>query len=57
MGQSGIGRRESSWSTDDGYRPIAAGSYDLHWGDAGGVLTVHGDIDPVWPEVHEVHCR
>ena len=56
VGASGIGRRLSSWTADDGYRPIASGTYTLRWA-TGGVLTVSGRSgDPVWPALHEGPC-
>lgn len=58
VGISGIGWRASSWTADDGYRPIAAGSYELRWSQDGGSLMVHGRAtDPVWPALHVVRCR
>ncbi|MEU9125261.1 hypothetical protein AB0C96_36420 [Streptomyces sp. NPDC048506] len=57
VGASGIGWRTSSWTADDGGRPIATGSYTLHWGLGGGVLTVSGSAgNPVWPSLHDVDC-
>lgn len=54
----GLGWRASQWTTDDGYRPVAVGSYDLKWGGDGGVFTVSGsNVDPVLPSLHEVSCR
>ncbi|MGW4498490.1 hypothetical protein ACWENR_07720 [Micromonospora sp. NPDC004336] len=57
VGRVGIGRRVGSWTADDGYRPIAEGTYELTWGADGGMLTVSGrSSDPVWPALHEVGC-
>lgn len=48
----------STWIADDGTRPIAAGQYELHWGERAGVLEVHGrEGDPVMPSLHGVDCR
>jgi hypothetical protein len=48
----------SSNTTDDRYRPVAVGSYDLKWDGDEGVHTVSGsNVDPVWPSLHEVSCR
>jgi len=58
VGPSGLGRRTSSWSSDDGYRPIASSTYELRWGAENGNLSVNGsDVDPVWPALHEIDCR
>jgi hypothetical protein len=57
VGFAGLGREVSSWTADDGGQPIAAGSYELHWDETGGVLSVYGDGgSPVWPNQHEVPC-
>ncbi|MFH8410098.1 hypothetical protein ACH4FX_35765 [Streptomyces sp. NPDC018019] len=57
VGGSGIGRRESSWTADDGLRPIAEGLYRLRWGVGGGSLVVSGRVtDPVRPALHGVAC-
>lgn len=56
VGPSGIGSRVSSWTTDDGYEPIAGGSYSLRWGSGSGSLALMGGMDPVWPSGHEVRC-
>lgn len=56
VGFAGLGREVSSWTADDGGRPIASGSYELQWDDEGAVLSVSGDGDPVWPHQHEVPC-
>jgi hypothetical protein len=52
----GIGSRTSSWTTDDGYEPVARGSYTLSWDGSDGVLNLFGGIDPVWPDVHAIPC-
>ncbi|MFE9472562.1 hypothetical protein ACFY7F_22610 [Streptomyces griseofuscus] len=37
-----------SWTVDDGYRPVAGGTYTLDWGPGGGLLQVRGTgTDPV----------
>ncbi|SEE29529.1 hypothetical protein SAMN04489740_1066 [Arthrobacter alpinus] len=41
VGTAGIGQLAGAWSTDDGYRPIEAGSYTLDWDSNVGELTVH----------------
>ena len=56
VGLSGIGTRVSSWTTDDGYEPIADGSYQMHWDSDSGSLALLGGRDPVWPAVHGVEC-
>ncbi|SCL64287.1 hypothetical protein GA0070606_3942 [Micromonospora citrea] len=57
VGRVGIGRRVGSWTADDGYRPIAAGTYELTWGADSGVLNVSGRSgDPVWPALHKIGC-
>ncbi len=54
----GIGWRVSDWTADDGYRPIAAGSYTFWWRGEAGSLVIRGSAtDPVWPAIHEVSCR
>ncbi|MET8075824.1 hypothetical protein [Streptomyces sp. NPDC005303] len=46
-----------SWFADDGYRPVAEGSYELTWGRGEGVLVVHGSSgNPVYPAIHSVDC-
>ncbi|MBT2585004.1 hypothetical protein [Arthrobacter sp. ISL-95] len=52
----GIGLHKSSWTTDDGYEPVAHGSYTLDWDGNEGVLDLIGGIDPVWPTVHAISC-
>ena len=56
VGPSGIGTRVSSWTTDDGYEPIAEGSYQMHWDSDSGSLSLMGGRDPVWPSAHGVNC-
>lgn len=54
----GIGWRMSDWTADDGYRPIAAGSYTFQWGADSGILAIGGSAtDPVWPGIHKVSCQ
>ncbi|MBQ0848125.1 hypothetical protein J8N05_07855 [Streptomyces sp. BH-SS-21] len=37
-----------SWTVDDGYRPVASGTYTLVWGRDGGLLRISGtSTDPV----------
>ncbi|WP_221352262.1 hypothetical protein [Streptomyces beigongshangae] len=37
-----------SWAVDDGYRPVAAGTYELDWGRDGGDLEINGtSTDPI----------
>ncbi|WP_327189674.1 hypothetical protein [Streptomyces xinghaiensis] len=49
VGVTGLALGESgSWVVDDGYRPFAAGTYELNWGRDGGLLRVSGTgTDPV----------
>lgn len=57
VGASGIGWTRSSWTADDGYEPVASGTYELHWSADGGTLTVNGTTtNPVWPSLHELDC-
>ena len=52
-----VARRVSRYSTDDGYRPVEAGSFTLTWAGERGHLEVLGSgVDPVWPRNHEVDC-
>ncbi|GAA2498278.1 hypothetical protein [Terrabacter carboxydivorans] len=52
-----VARRVSRYSTDDGYRPVEAGSSALTWTGERGHLEVLGSgADPVWPRNHEVDC-
>ncbi|MGO4601625.1 hypothetical protein [Terrabacter sp. 2YAF2] len=52
-----VARRVSRYSTDDGYRPVAAGSFTLTWAGERGHLEVSGSgVDPVWPRSHDVAC-
>ena len=58
VGFGGIGRAVSSWTADDGYNPVASGSYDFTWTSEGALLRVHGgSFSPVWPAQHEFDCR
>ncbi|WP_104089882.1 hypothetical protein [Arthrobacter sp. GMC3] len=58
VGFGGIGMPVSSWTADDGYRPIESGSYDFKWTSDGALLSVYGSgVDPVWPELHDFDCR
>ncbi len=53
----GVGQRTGTWVTDDGYRPVRAGTYDLALGPHGGTLTVRGAAsDPVTPSSHPIDC-
>ena len=37
-----------SWTVDDGYRPVGAGTYELDWGRDRGLLRISGtSTDPV----------
>ncbi|MEU9172192.1 hypothetical protein AB0D34_31125 [Streptomyces sp. NPDC048420] len=46
-----------SWFADDGYRPVAEGSYELRWGRSDGSLLVGGTSgNPVYPSLHTVDC-
>lgn len=49
VGRTGLALGESgSWTVDDGYRPIDAGTYELSWGREGGHLRISGtSTDPV----------
>jgi len=49
VGRSGLAvGRSGSWTVDDGYRPIAAGTYELDWVRDGGLLRISGtSTDPV----------
>ncbi|MFI2361282.1 hypothetical protein [Promicromonospora sp. NPDC019610] len=54
----GVGERVGTWTADDGYRPVGAGTYDLALGPDGGTLTVRGTpSDPVMPAAHAIDCR
>ncbi|GAA3679577.1 hypothetical protein GCM10023081_17190 [Arthrobacter ginkgonis] len=53
----GLGRAVSSWAADDGYEPVASGSYDFEWTDEGALLSLYGGADPVWPGSHSFDCR
>ncbi|MCX4811146.1 hypothetical protein OG601_10985 [Streptomyces sp. NBC_01239] len=49
VGRTGLALGEAgSWVVDDGYRPVAAGTYKLDWERDGGLLVVSGSgTDPV----------
>ncbi|MEU7378608.1 MULTISPECIES: hypothetical protein [unclassified Streptomyces] len=49
VGRTGLALGESgSWTVDDGYRPVDAGTYELVWGRDGGLLRISGtSTDPV----------
>ncbi|UXX93439.1 hypothetical protein N7U49_17205 [Streptomyces sp. AD2-2] len=49
VGRTGLALGEAgSWVVDDGYRPVAAGTYKLEWERDGGLLVVSGSgTDPV----------
>ena len=52
-----VARRVSRYTTDDAYRPVAAGSYSLTWTGDHGHLEVSGTgFDPVWPGGHDIDC-
>jgi hypothetical protein len=58
VGPTGIAWRPSgSWEADDGYRPIAAGTYELRWSRYGGTLLVSGtEVDPVVDGLQSIDC-
>ncbi|MER6206853.1 hypothetical protein [Streptomyces sp. NPDC001642] len=49
VGRTGLALGEAgSWVVDDGYRPVAAGTYELDWERDGGLLVISGSgTDPV----------
>ncbi|MFD8212387.1 hypothetical protein ACFV2U_01245 [Streptomyces sp. NPDC059697] len=49
VGRTGLALGESgSWTVDDGYRPVGAGTYELDRGRDGGLLWISGtSTDPV----------
>lgn len=49
MGRTGLAWGEAgSWVVDDGYRPVAGGTYKLDWERDGGLLLISGtSTDPV----------
>lgn len=52
-----VARQVSRYTTDDGYRPVRAGSFSLTWTGERGHLEVFGSgFDPVWPRGHEIDC-
>lgn len=57
-GSTGIAWGPSaSWYVDDGYRPVAAGSYTLRWDRTDGSLAVSGTAgNPVFSGVNTVDC-
>lgn len=59
VGPTGIAWRPSGdWVADDGYRPIAEGTYQLHWSPDGGTLAVSGNgHDPVMDGLQSVDCN
>ncbi|MGW7345285.1 hypothetical protein [Streptomyces sp. NPDC054854] len=59
VGPTGIAWRPSgSWQADDGYRPIAEGTYELRWSQEGGTLHVRGtEGNPVMDGLHSVDCN
>ncbi|MFF3405541.1 hypothetical protein ACFYW8_04875 [Streptomyces sp. NPDC002742] len=50
VGRTGLALGESgSWTADDGYRPVDAGTYELDWGRNGGHLRISGtSTNPVF---------
>ena len=59
VGPTGVAMgRSGTWVVDDGYRPVAEGTYDLHWGRDGGTLAVRGtEADPViGGGLHDIDC-
>ncbi|WDZ85386.1 hypothetical protein [Micromonospora cathayae] len=57
VGSLGVGRRMGSWTADDGYQPIASGTYRLEWHADGGLLTVGGrNTDPVMSDIGTITC-
>ena len=57
VGPTGLGRPVSSWTADDGYEPVASGTYDFGWVDGEAHLSVSGRPgDPVWPSQHAFRC-
>ncbi|MFJ3245465.1 hypothetical protein ACIQ8G_12675 [Streptomyces sp. NPDC094154] len=49
VGRTGLALGKSgSWTVDDGYRPVDAGTYELVWGRDDGLLRISGtSTDPV----------
>ncbi|WP_329249989.1 hypothetical protein OG223_19395 [Streptomyces sp. NBC_01478] len=49
VGRTGLALGEAdSWVVDDGYRPVAAGTYELKWDRSGGLLLINGtNVNPV----------
>ncbi|TLM80859.1 hypothetical protein [Pseudarthrobacter sp. NamE5] len=57
VGFGGFGMPVSSWTADDGYQPVASGTYEFTWDNEVALLMVHGSVDPVWPTLHDFKCR
>ena len=49
VGRTGLAWGEAgSWVVDDGYRPVAGGTYEVKWEQDGGLLLINGtSTDPV----------
>ncbi|MFD4559662.1 hypothetical protein ACFWP5_35990 [Streptomyces sp. NPDC058469] len=49
VGRTGLAWGEAgSWTVDDGYWPVAGGTYELDWDRDGGLLLISGtSTDPV----------
>lgn len=56
VGETGVGRKVSSWTADDGYKPFSSGTYELRWYTDEGSLRIDSNRDPVWPALHEIRC-
>ncbi|MFD6276561.1 hypothetical protein ACFWFI_13465 [Streptomyces sp. NPDC060209] len=59
VGRTGMAWRPSgSWTADDMHRPVADGTYELHWSRSGGTFTVSGTAtDPiVSSELNSLDC-
>ena len=57
VGAGGLGRAVGSWTADDGYQPVASGTYELEWEDGSAVLSLHSSAgNPVWPASHTFAC-
>lgn len=57
VGPGGLGMEVGSWTADDGYAPVASGTYDLDWDDETAVLSLHSTPgNPVWPATHVFAC-
>ncbi|MGM1030663.1 MAG: hypothetical protein ACQEWM_12465 [Actinomycetota bacterium] len=56
-GAGGVAMAVGSWTADDGYQPIASGTYDLEWEDGSAVLSLSSSAgNPVWPASHTFAC-